>query len=71
MAINISKPTVKTLSIKIGQSVGPTSLNILYVAPDGSDVTGTGRIDAPLATRAKAYSIAAPGNSIILKTGVV
>jgi hypothetical protein len=41
----------------------------IYVATTGSDDTGTGAIDAPYATVAKAESVALPGDSVVLREG--
>jgi hypothetical protein len=45
-------------------AIGATPITTYYVADYGNDSTGTGRIDAPLATRAKAYSVAVAGDEV-------
>ena len=41
-----------------------------YVATNGNDTTGTGAIGAPYATLAKAVSVAANGDSIVIRGGM-
>lgn len=40
-----------------------------FVATNGSDTTGTGAVGAPYATVAKAYSVAASGDNIVIRGG--
>lgn len=41
----------------------------IYVAPSGSDTTGTGAVGAPYATAAKAVAMAVDGSTIVLRAG--
>jgi hypothetical protein len=40
-----------------------------YVAPNGNDATGNGSVGTPFATLAKAISVVAPGDSVVLRGG--
>ncbi|TAH33442.1 right-handed parallel beta-helix repeat-containing protein [Candidatus Saccharibacteria bacterium] len=42
---------------------------VRYVATNGNDTTGTGSVSAPYASVSKAYSVAATGDSIVVRGG--
>jgi parallel beta-helix repeat protein len=66
----VTRTVVTVTGLSATGSVGTVEASeFIYVATTGNDTTGTGRASAPYATMSKAYSVAAPGNTIIVKDG--
>lgn len=57
------------LTARSALSTGARAETIHFVAPTGDDVAGDGSLRSPWATLQKAYSVARPGTTIILRGG--
>lgn len=55
--------------LPISYNLASLTGNVRYVATNGNDTSGTGASSAPYATVTKAYSVAANGDSIVVRGG--
>lgn len=62
-------PTYITEGVPVPTKPFPTSLNVIYIAPDGNDQTGDGTIEKPLFNLQKAINTAQPGTHIVCRGG--